>query len=154
MFTLEPNENFDEELRRIREKNSDKDVPHQQVPTDTIFYYELKTITIIILDSPFGTTESMSTSVVTFYSSDEGILTAHRQSEINNRSGNNAFPPTIYPSGEVKVIRPAGNSRVEFYFSVIQSEQRPPRIPRPRGPTSVETLQGTFLENKTGTRRR
>jgi hypothetical protein len=66
MFTLEPNDNFDEEIRRLREKNSGEDVPYQQVPSQQevdypIFFFQTQ--------KPYPSQEG-----TTYYSSNEGLI--------------------------------------------------------------------------------
>jgi len=150
MFILEPNENFGEELRE-RNLGENKYTPNRREPIDIVFYYEVKTITKTQLSGLLGlSNESRTVSDNTFYSFDEETLISHRQKKINEYSSNNAFPPVVHESGQVKVTRDLRNgSIVEYYISVIQSEQRPPRLPKSRDKT-VGSLKGTFLENKTG----
>jgi hypothetical protein len=155
MFTLVPNENFDEELKQKKNRNSEEHQPLQQVLNDNIYYYELKIVTIIMLPGVSEVEGGRRTyGNTTHYSYDEGELDKDRKSKINQYSGNNAFRPTIHPTGEVDIIRPAdGGSRVEINITTISYVQRPSRIPKPRDNKYVETLNGTFLENSAGSRR-
>jgi hypothetical protein len=147
------NEDFEKELKE-KTKNID-DTPHAPPPDtpDIIFYYEETQTRTIVQQGIYGTDDLHTNYAYTYtlyYSYNENKLDEHRNKIINERSGNNAFPPKEN-NGEVSVVRPGLNgSKIEFKFSIIKSETRPSRISKPKSSTSIETTKGTFLQNKTG----
>jgi len=66
MFILEPNDNFAEDLRRMREKISGEDVPYQQVPLQQEVDYP---IYFFQTHKPYPSQEGM-----TYYSSNEATI--------------------------------------------------------------------------------
>jgi hypothetical protein len=139
MFVVVPNENFEEEIRQKRGKNSGEHTPHQQVPVDTLYYYVVEAIgTTSVSLPPFGTPSKIIT-VNTHYSSDEELLASYRQGEMRKLSSNGTFPPS---DDDVVIIRAVDASQVEYRVSAIQSRPWPSRTPRQRGRAAVETISG------------
>jgi hypothetical protein len=139
MFTVVPNENFEEELKKKRAKNSSEQVSHQQVSVGMIYYYVVEAIVTILVSSPPFDTSSKTITVNTHYSSDEELLASYRQGEMRRLSSNSTFPLT---DDDVVITRTAGASQAEYRVSAIQARQWPLRIPLQGGRATVETISG------------
>jgi len=146
------NEDFEKELK---EKNKDiNDKPHapQQNTTDIIFYYEENQTRFNSLQGINGfENQELNHTDFLYYSYNEKELNDHRDKYIIKLSGNNAYKPEVDKDGQVTITRTLlNNSYVKYIITTIKSEKRPPRISKPESDTSIKTLKGTFLQNKTG----
>ena len=117
-----PNESYEEEMRRIREKNSGEHVPTQHVPADEIFY-----------------------------STNRRYVRRHRESEIQRiikgrlRRLGEQIPSLIIRHREnVFEWRYNLGFRIYITLSAISNKARPHFIPRTSGINSVEIYNGGF----------
>lgn len=78
------NDNYEDDMRQIREKNSTEHVPHQQVQADIIYYF---TVSSILHDagSPALGIRGMGAFppvVTTYFSTSEELVLQHRNAEV------------------------------------------------------------------------
>jgi len=137
MFIEVPNENFEEELRRKREKLYSENSPSQQRQVDMIYYYELS------IESNVSFIPSILT---TFYSTSESLLKQHRENRIRQVLSGPETGIRIFreSANSIRWEIPLGGGVVRYVFSDIQQRVRPSEFEPHRGLDFVGEFSGRF----------
>jgi hypothetical protein len=134
-----PNENFEKELRRINKRNLDENVPNQQVPDETLYYYVERIIVDTSRQTMLGVQPGTQITVYTYYCLNEDLLKTHREGRIKTNSSDTV----PYTEEDIAFVHPL-NSQIEFEISKIQSRPTPLRFRSQASRTRVSRLNGTF----------
>ena len=134
------NDNYDEEMRQIREKSNDDNVPHQRLPVNTLYYYVERRILDTSRQTMLGVQPGTQITTFTHFSLEEGVLRIHREGTINRNSSNTI----LYTDDDIAFTHPL-NSRIEFEISAIRPTSSARLMFQRQANSRVTSIEGTIF---------